>query len=216
MKRFLLALSLCVVYLAGHLTPPPTSLSTWRNPFIWSQLFTGVPVLATYTPTPFRTVQLRTLAVSSVPTTNDTITSVDTTWTVLVNMGAVWDLSSSFNAIACFLTSSTNVACKVDPGGAGTGTARYAVLEFLPGIPKSVQACTISITNGNSSNTCTITSVSTSKSWLSYMGYRSTDSNGASTSELGTISLTSGTTVTGVRGGTTGAGEISAFVVEGK
>lgn len=214
MRRLAFALILALGICLGRL--PIGSATHWMTPVF--QPFVGVPVSATYLPTHIKRVQLRSLTLASAGTNNDTITSVNTTWSYLISMGTTWDVTSAFNATACFLTSATNVACKDDPGSVSTtGVANYAVIELYPGVVKSVQTCTISITNGNGTGTCTITSVSTTKSFLSFMGYRSTNSNGAASDQTATLVQTNATTITGTRlGGHAGNGEISVFVVEGK
>lgn len=214
MKRFTYALVLVLGVSLGRL-PSPGSSGRWTTPIF--EGFTGVPLSATYLPTHIKSVQLRTKTLAAAGTNNDTITSVNTTWSFLVSMGSTWDLTSAFNAPACFLTSATNVACKDDPGApSATGVANYAVVELYPNMVKSVRSCTVPIVNTAATGTCTITSVSTSKSWLSYVGYRSTDSNGAATDHTARIVQTNATTITATRAGTTGAGEVSVFVVEGK
>ncbi len=77
---------------------------------------------------------------------------------------------------------------------------------------KNIQRGTISVTNGNTTNTDTITSVDTAKSLLTHLGDFSDTS--ALQSSRGYIELTNATTITATRSGSTDTWTVSYEVVE--
>lgn len=81
---------------------------------------------------------------------------------------------------------------------------------------KSIQTGTIVIATGSTSNTATITSVTTTKSVLTLLGMQSSDSmsfgssGSAPGSTIGTLTLTDATTVTFARNNSTGSRTLTA------
>ena len=99
-----------------------------------------------------------------------TITSVDTTRSILINLGqTVNDASSpSPSEMYCriILTNSTTITITRGTGGnPGARVVGFVVVEFAPGVLRSVQAAVLTISSG-SSTTATISSVNTAKTVL--------------------------------------------------
>ncbi len=80
---------------------------------------------------------------------------------------------------------------------------------------KSLQYFTIAITNGNGSNTATITSVDTTKTVIHLLGHSTADNNATYPgTRMGYLTLTNATTVTATRGTTVDGLTISGVAVE--
>ena len=76
------------------------------------------------------------------------------------------------------------------------------MVEFLPGVLRSVQSGSIALTNGVTVNTATITSVNTAKAWAFYQNKTSNQGPAAlGNSHWSTVILTNATTVTANRNG---------------
>jgi len=94
-------------------------------------------------------------------------------------------------------------------GGAGTTTAGWQVIEFPPGVLKSVQRGTITLAAGAGSGTATITGVDTAKSVVNILGSSNNDTvtggyaGGQETTSYAV--LTNATTVTATRNAAAGA-----------
>lgn len=86
------------------------------------------------------------------------------------------------------------------------------LLQFVSGGPKSIQRTSVTIANGSSTGTATITSVATAKSDVSHLGSfgNVTDIRDF----FATVALTNSTTVTASRHGTTGSLVVNVQVVE--
>lgn len=84
--------------------------------------------------------------------------------------------------------------------------------QFAPNSIKSIQRGVISITNGNTSNTATITSVDTTKSLLNYLGGNA--SSGNASDAAARIVLTDATTITANRTGSNNSASFGYEIVE--
>jgi len=100
------------------------------------------------------------------------------------------------------LTNSTTVTQTRNATDGSNVTSTFCVIEFMPGVVKSVQYGSISLV-GAVSNTATITGVNTAKSIIVYMGQTTTVATVGSdwNSQYNSIrsTLTSSTVVTAVR-----------------
>jgi hypothetical protein len=77
-------------------------------------------------------------------------------------------------------------------------------MSYRPSIIRSIQRGTIAISSGASSNTATITAVTTANTMLLYNGNSSDDASGDNPSRAqARITLTNSTTITATRGATT-------------
>lgn len=147
-----------------------------------------------------KSIQRGTVAVASAALTGTaTITAVDLSNSVLVYGGQQTDNSIDTWHRACArieLTNATTItATRFEVGEIQTVT--YEVIEFWPGVIKSVQRGTITMTAVNNA-TATITAVNTSKSMLGYLGYSQENPSTASTI-MTRLTLTNSTTVTANR-----------------
>lgn len=88
------------------------------------------------------------------------------------------------------------------------------LLDSVAGI-KSVQYGTITVSNGNTSNTGTITSVSTTKSVIHNLG-NTADPGVAIADAMVRLALTNATTITATRGNSNGAAIVGFCVAEYK
>lgn len=133
-----------------------------------------------------------------------TITAVDTANCTVRFLGYVDGNASDgatvpdvhFARIA--LTNSTTVTItRAVLDVAASRVARFEVIEFLPGLLRSVQRGTVTITSGGpTSATTTITGVDPNKTILGYLGFTTTYPASSNNVECVDVALTNGTTVT--------------------
>jgi hypothetical protein len=141
-------------------------------------------------------------------TTNISISSVDTQRAVAIPLGMKTTYGGSI-ALTVFyglaLTSNTNLRVTRANWG-GVDTLRAVVIEFAPGLLRSLQAFTITISAvGATSNTATITEVNPSKSIIiSSPGSSNADNISTPNLVFTASTLTNGTTVTADRGTASG------------
>lgn len=160
------------------------------------------------------------VAITGTDTSNTaTITSVDTARTTIFYQG----FTSAFNAATAMdetgaygtLTSSTVVTFTRNTGTSGSDCVHRAiVVQWASGVLDGVEYGTVTITDTNSSNTATISSVTTTDSAITYIG-NSSDTNGTAYSRVfGSCAITSATQVTGYKGNTANAITIGFCVTE--
>lgn len=151
-----------------------------------------------------KSIQRGTITMASgTVTATATITSVDTANSSIAWLGMSQTQANANLAVACervTLTNSTTVTC-VMGANAGDAIISYEVIEYMPGIVKSVQRGTISIGSGTSA-TATVTEVRTDKSICAQLGWSMT-TVAAPTSDGFAVKtvLTNATTITANRGG---------------
>lgn len=122
-------------------------------------------------------IQQGTITISSTNTSNtDTITSVSTSNSVAVFNGCTSTMTGTVGGRGMCTVSLTNAttvtATRADSNNAAT--AYYVVIEFASGVVDSMQEFDISISNSlNTTNTATISSVTTAQSCIFPGGYRS-------------------------------------------
>lgn len=135
----------------------------------------------------------------SVTGTADTATIVAVDLQRAVLCGSVEDTGAGAQPQSCVirleLTNATTVTAYRN--SASTGNASWQVVEFMPGVVKSIQRGTIS-TAAAASGTATITEVNTAKSWAEYTGFTTTYAVAVGTVAygMGRVVLTNSTTVT--------------------
>ena len=124
-----------------------------------------------------------------------TITAVDVNNSRLIYLGNITSgpAANQERGVYLRLTNATTVTATVG-SGSSLQTVSYEVIEYYPGVIKSVQRGTIAL-NAVASNTATITSVNTSKSQMDFLGQDNTvgDDNRQTMARL---ALTNATTVT--------------------
>lgn len=118
--------------------------------------------------------------------------------------------------VAYTLTNSTTVTQTRSHTDGSALTGAFCVVEFAPGVVRSVQYGTVSLATGVS-NTASITSVNTSKSIISYLGQTTNDFNSGSYWNTQYNScravLTNATTVTATRRSDAGFGGPTVYFV---
>jgi len=145
-----------------------------------------------------QSVQRGTIVIAALGTTNTaTITAVNLANTRLVYDGHTCVTNNVTAAIGnayVQLTNATTLTATRNTASTDTVTVAYEVLEYAPGIVKSVQRGTV--VNGTPA---TITAVNTAKSELDYLGFISTNTvpNNNQTTINPYLVLTNATTVTG-------------------
>lgn len=97
-----------------------------------------------------------------------------------------------------YLDTSTTVSITLGANG-GTAVFAFEVVEFLPGVIKSVQRGSMVLTGAVTSGTSTITSVNTAKATLASLGWAINAPGAPNTDEATKLVLTDATTVTANR-----------------
>ena len=134
-----------------------------------------------------------------------TIAAVDTANTIVLfgnNSFSAYNDTKQYWFARVSAISPTSVTFTVNTGGGGA-VAKASVLEFVPGVIKSIQYSTIAFTTETPTKTGTITAVDTAKSVVLFMGTTSNDNTGgypAGNNNMCSVILTNSTTVTAQRG----------------
>lgn len=138
------------------------------------------------------------------------ITSVVLTNSVIRFLGYVAQGAATTPNITCVraeLTNATTVTAAVNSTGAGDRIASFEVIEYWPGVVKTVQRGTFT-TTAATSGTATITSVNTAKATLDFLGFTTDEAVVTDVGLAGVdVVLTNATTVTG-----TGVGGINRVI----
>jgi hypothetical protein len=132
-------------------------------------------------------------------TDTKTITSVNTSRSIIAWGGNTALASDWDNFYGLQLTSSTNVNLVRSGTGTGSRAAYYTVVEFASGVINSIQRGSITIAGGSTSNTATITTINTAKSFLSLTGYATAYISFFARRRLPKLVLTNSTTITADR-----------------
>ena len=141
------------------------------------------------------------------------ITSVNTANSVVYYSGLLGSKQNDFMdsmLSTVVLTNATTVTVQRVSAGTNTVVVGWVVVEFNPGVIRSIQTGTIAVTT--TSNTATITSVNTAKSCIVFNGCRA--SNGLSDDSFGRVALTNATTVTALRETAAGTCTVAYSAVE--
>ena len=148
-----------------------------------------------------------------------TITAVDTANSVLLFNGNTTSDSTNYQIDAYqtgYLTLTNATTVTVTRGGAdgnGNIVVNFCVVEFMPGVIRSVQAGTIALNNGVTTNTVAITTVNTAKSVLFYNNkYTNQGPLASGIAHWSKLDLTNSTTITATRAGNTNH-EYPAYVL---
>jgi hypothetical protein len=148
-----------------------------------------------------------------------TINAVDTANAVLLFNGNTTSDSTNGQIDAYqtgFITLTNSTTVTVTRGGQdgnGNITVNFCVVEFLPGVIRSVQAGTILLANAVVTNTATITAVNTAKSVLFYNNKNTNQGPlAAGTTHWSKLDLTNSTTITATRAGNTNQ-EVPAYLL---
>ena len=152
-------------------------------------------------------VQFGTIAMNGVSASaTATIAAVDTSRAVLIDLRQSnnWNggTQPAYTSTTLALTNSTTVTASRNAAGGLSVTAAFCVVEFLPGIVRSVQSGRVS---GSGTVAATISAVNTSKSVVLSLGLEG-DSGGRDDAFYAYAALTNSTTVTFTRGVSAGSG----------
>lgn len=146
-----------------------------------------------------KSIQRGAINLNSVTSATATITAVSVA-DAMILWGGQYEQSAASSpedyASRVELTNATTVTAYRNTGAGGTNNIYFEVIEFYPGVVRSIQLGTGS-TSATTTGTATITAVDTTKTWLSYLGFTS-PYNVPSGPGLtnGSVNLTNLTTVT--------------------
>lgn len=147
-------------------------------------------------------------------TIDTTITAIDTANSILVYEGWYHNITSGSRPrdswVRIKILNSTTVRVIQDTAGVGLdGVVYWTVLEFLPGVLKSVQRGAVTIAASAGSGTASITDVNLAKSLLLYNGFTYTGTEAYASTDpknwLAYAYISSATVVTYARPGTANA-----------
>lgn len=145
-----------------------------------------------------------------------TITAVNTALSAVFFNGCITNntgtVTQSNDFVGVTLTNGTTVTANRGVSNASfTATVNVTVVTFAASAIKSIQQGTIAITAAGTSNTGTITSVTTTNACCLCNGYTVGANIGSVASALLAVTLTNATTVTANRGGTNGSTTAVAY-----
>jgi hypothetical protein len=140
-----------------------------------------------------------------------TINAVDVNNSIVLFDGTTAPSGASPTTCNCYveLTNSTTVTF-TRSSNASNCTTKATIVEFYPGVVKSVQRGVITITGTTTSGTATITAVDTGKATLNMRGF--TDNVGTVGDGWVSIVLTNATTVTANRGNGAAIGSVNSSI----
>lgn len=133
-----------------------------------------------------------------------TISAVDVNHAVAWKLGQLGGASDASNrCTGLTLTNATTVTLSKGTATDAGVTARFVVVEFAPGLIKSIQYATCTIAHASTSATATIAAVDTAKTYLVHNGstYNTAGAQLATYWDI-EIAATDPTTVTATRGNT--------------
>lgn len=149
-------------------------------------------------------IQYGTVSLGTAASATAAINAVDTTRALLIDLRQNNNWSGgtqpAYTSTDLALTNSTTVTAVRQAGGGISCTASFCVVEFRPGVCRSVQSGT---TTAAGTTTATVTAVNTDKSMVFSLGL-SGDSGGRDDYFYARITLTNGTTITMTRGASGG------------
>lgn len=219
MNKALCTLALLAAFAAGqaiHFQPP----ARWTFPSLLDLV--ELPVHATYRPTVIKSIQRGAITVSATTSATAGIASVDVNNAVvsyLHNQATTTTLNPERAWTRVTLTNATTVtATKND--ATDTSTVGFEVAEFYAGVLNSaVQRGTITVAAASTSNTAAITSVTTAKALLMFLGMSAdatAAAGGVQEHVFTRLTLTNATTVTATRTNSIGNIVVSYQVAEFK
>ena len=174
-------------------------------------------VEASYRPSVIKSIQRGTINLQGATSNTATITAVTTANSVLSIAGRSSDDTtggpgqSNYSMIRGELTNSTTVtAYRITDDGVGASPIiPFEVVEYYSGVIRSIQRGTITL-NASTSGTATITSVTTGKTQLYFLG-ATVNATGYSVWAHPKLVLTNATTVTASVGGIPGADVVVGY-----
>lgn len=164
-----------------------------------------------------KSIQRGIITLNNVTSNTATVTAVDPNNAVLTCLGwtsAGTGTDQRLSSMAVVLTNSTTVTATVNGAEAVAHILSYELLEYVPGVIKSIQRGTVTC-SAAASATATITAIDTTKAVVIWAGF-TTDDGTAMQANLvyGRLVLTNATTVTFSRPGSAGVATVPFTVVE--
>lgn len=158
-----------------------------------------------FVPSLIKSIQRGTITIGSSDTAETaTITAVNPSNTRLKIMGE--RIAASAGGARIALTNATTVtADRQTTGGGTTKTVNYEVVEYYPGVIKSIQRGTITLTAPATSNTATITAVN-NRAEVAFLGTSYDTDAFEQSMHQANVTLTNSTTLTAQR--VTGVGNV--------
>lgn len=194
-----------------------TTVTAYRNTSSAIYTTTTSATVIEFATSLVKTVQAGTITLSSAQTSNTaTISSVSTSNATIIYLNLT-SASTGTSAPATFgtlaLTNSTTVTATRNATGSVAMTIGYMVLEFQPAVIQSIQQVATILTSANTSDTATISSITTSNAMLFYNGISA--SNATFTNSMYNVLIAGATSVTLSRNATNaGTRTIQYTVVE--
>lgn len=141
-----------------------------------------------------KSIQRGTITLTGVSTNTATVTVVDVNNATLRWLGQTYNTAADFASQAFIRIDLTNATTVTATAGntASTGTVNFELVEYVPGILKSVQRGTIAVAT---TATATVTAVTVAKTQVDQLGW-STNQGAASSAAVASVVLTNATTVT--------------------
>lgn len=163
-----------------------------------------------------KSVQRGTITISGTTSNTATITAVSLNNSIITYLYHSTSSTAAAGREADARVELTDNVTVTAVKGFATGdlVASYEVIEFWPGIIRSVQRGTVTVANGATSNTATITSVNTIKSFIMWLGRSTTSTSSSGSVNWLRLDLTDATTVTATRNSSTDAFVVGYQVVE--
>jgi len=132
-----------------------------------------------------------------------TIAAVNVANTAVIALGPSSAYTAGNSPSTCFATvnlvNSTTVTLAVSATGGASSTRKAVVIEFAPGVVKSIQSGSATINTSTASATATITGVDTAKTWITMSTLTNSDAGSVSGDWCATSTLTNATTITFTR-----------------
>ena len=151
-----------------------------------------------FSPTLIKSIQRGVITLSGVASNTAAIASVNPANCRLVWLGTYDTTASTTPDLVCCrveFTNATTITAYVNTATTGA-TVSFEVIEYVPGVIKSVQRSTFAVT-GSTAGTGTITAVTTSKAQLDYLGFTTTYTGATVVGQgFGRLVLTNATTLT--------------------
>lgn len=161
-----------------------------------------------------RKVQSFSVTLTGAASGTATIEAVDTTMAVIWWGGNITNATTTASQGYADVTLTNPTTITVTKNSATNNvTVKGYIVEYTNALVRSVQYGSISLGSGVTTNTATITAVSTATATLHYLGQTCNQSTVGSTSNPMTIVLTNSTTVTADRQGSTGTMTVNFCVV---
>jgi len=159
-----------------------------------------------------KSIQRGTIAITGATSATATIAAVAMENCRLVRTGRLYSDNTGSGAQSfirlTFTNATTITATVVTSPSAQTATVGFEVIEYVPGVIKSVQRGTVTFPT----TTATITEVNTAKSQIDHLGSTANSGGAIGSVQETNATLTNGTTVT-ITSGTTGDLQVTGFQV---